>query len=118
MAEKEDYAREWEEVYKALEEKTKELKSFSFRLQEAGQRRINHIKNEIEEMPNKTPTKMKARDKAQKIEDDIYKIIEKAEEFSALCDIPDRGLKDLEERVQAYKSNETREQNEKGEYDE
>ena len=117
MQEKEVYESEWEEVYIAWVEKSKELQSITFRLQKVGQRRIDYFKNEIEDIPPETP-KMKARDKSQRIEDTLFNISEKAEDLSTLCNLVDRELKDLEERVQAYKSNETIEQKEKGEYNE
>ena len=117
MVEKEDYENGWKEAYKIWEEKGKEYKLSTFQLQNFGQKRIDYFKKEIEEIPLKTP-KTKARDKAQKMEDELYKISEKVEESSASGDIVDKGLKDMEERVQAYKSNETREQKKKGEYDE
>jgi len=109
MVEKEDYESEWKEAYKMWEEEGKEFKLFSFQLQKLGQKRIDYFKKEIEEISHETP-KTKTRDKAKKIEDELYKISEKAEELSALGDIVDKGLKDMEERVQAYKSNETRDQ--------
>ena len=117
MSEKEDYEKEWEEEYKIWEEKGKEYKLSTFQLQKIGQKRIDYFKKEIEEIPPKTP-KTKARDKAQKLEDELYKINEKVEESSALGDIVDKGLNDIERRVQAYKSNETGDQKEKGEYNE
>ena len=117
MAEKEDYESEWEETHKVWGEKIKEVKIFSFQLQNVGQWRIDYFKKEIEEISYKTP-KTKARDKAQKLEDELYKISEKAEELSELCDIVDKGLKDMGERVQAYKSNETKDQKVKGKYNE
>ena len=117
MAKKEDYESEWKEAYKVCEEKSKELKSFCFRLQKVGQWRIDYFKKEIEEISYETP-KTKARDKAQKLESALYVISEKVEESSASVDIVDKGLKNMEERIQAYKSNETREQKKKGKYDE
>ena len=117
MAGKEDYENEWEEAHKVWEEKSKEFKSFCFQLQKLGQKRIDYFKKEIEEIPYKTP-KTKARDKTQKLEDELYKISEKAEDLSASVDIVGKGLKDMDERVQAYKSNETRDQKEKGESNE
>ena len=96
--------------------KPEEIKSFNVGLEYQGLN-INVFKNEIEDIPPETP-KMKARDKSQRIEDNLFNISEKAEDLSTLCDLADKGLKDLEERVKAYKSNETIEQKEKGEYNE
>jgi hypothetical protein len=117
MAEKKDYESEWKAAYKVLEEKGKEFKISCFQFQKVGQWRIDYFKKEIEEISYEMP-KVKARDKAQKLEDELYKISEKAEDLSALGDIIDKGLKDMEERVQGYKLNETGEQKEKGEYNE
>ena len=117
MSEKEDYESEWEEAHKVWEEKSKELQSITFQLQKVGQWRIDYFKKEIEEISYETP-KTKARDKAKNIEEELYKISEKEEELSALEDIVDKGLKDMGERVQAYKSNDTSDQKEKGEYNE
>jgi hypothetical protein len=112
MAEKKDCESEWKEAYKVWEEKKKEFKLSCFRLQKVGKRRINHINKEIEEIPYETP-KMKARDKAQKLESALYVISEKVEESSVSVYIVDKGLEDMGERIQAYKSNETREQKKK-----
>jgi hypothetical protein len=117
MAKKKDSESEWKEACEACEEKRKQYISSCFRVQKVGLWRIDYFRGKIEEIPYETP-KVKARDKAQKLEDELCKIIEKAEDLSALGDIVHRGLKDMEERVQAYKLNETREQKKKGEYDE
>ena len=116
MVEKVVYESEWKEAYMRWDEKKKELKTSCFQLQKVGQRRIDHFKNEIEEIPHETP-KTKARDKIQKLEGELYRISDEAEGLSA-GDIVDKGLKDIGKRVQAYKSNETIEQKEKGECNE
>ena len=116
MAEKEDYESEWKGKYKVWEEKREEFRSASFQLEEVGQKRIDYFKNETEEISYETQ-KTKARDKTKKTEDELYKISDEAEGLSA-GDIVDKGLKDIEKRVQAYKSSETRDQKEEGEYNE
>ena len=116
MAEKEDYESEWEETHKVWEEKIKEVKISSFQLQKVGQWKIDYFKKEIEEISYKTP-KTKARDKIQKLEGELYRISDEAEGLSA-GDIVDKGLKDIGKRVQAYKSNETKDQKVKGKYNE
>ena len=117
MVEKGDHESEWKEAYKVWKEKREDFRSSSFQLEKVAQRRIDYFKKETEEISYKTP-KMKTRDKVQKTEDElIYKISEEAEDLSA-GDKVNKELNDIENRVQKYKSSETRDQKEEGEYNE
>ena len=104
---------EWEEAYKMCDEKVKELKPFIFQLIKVGQRRIDRSRKEIEDIPHETP-KIKTRDKAKKTENVLYDLPEKAENLSELVAMLDKGLKDMEERIQGYKSSKE-EEKKKGE---
>ncbi|MGB3458935.1 MAG: hypothetical protein WBB08_06505 [Halobacteriota archaeon] len=94
---------EWEEVYKMCDEKVKELKPAIFQLIKVGQKRIDRSRKKIEDIPHETP-KMKTRDKAKKTENVLYDLPENVENLSELVARLDKGLKDVEERTQVYKS--------------
>jgi len=108
MAEGEDYEGEWKEKYKVWKKKREEFLLASLQLEKAGRKRIDYFKNETEEIPYKTQ-KMKTRDKTKNAERELYNISDEAERLSS-GDIMDKLLKDIEKRLQVYKSSETRNQ--------
>lgn len=113
MPEKEDSKSELEEALDAVVEKGKEFKLASFRFQRVAQRVIDRINEELEEITPETP-RIKARDKAKKLTEDVYEINEFIEKGLIVCYRVDSGVKDLKERAQAYTWNKTRDQKEKG----